>query len=261
MCPQHYNNSVIFKLLQWNCCGYYPRLERLQVILTSHHPDFIYLQETKFPNTHSPHLKGFNTYNRNYTTHTIASGGAFIFVKNTILTEPLDLNTDLEAIAIQAWTPNKLTICNIYIPPDKIIIESDLSDLVAQLPTPYTLVGDFNAHSELWGSHSTNARGKVIEDLLTSSNLALLNNRQSTHFHVFTGNFSCIDLSLCDSSSFAKYCWNTLKDLHDSDHFPIEISTIGVSPQRLAKVPKNGKLTKQTGQISGIILKQNCSHL
>ncbi len=40
---------------------------------------------------------------------------------------------------------------------------------------PIILCGDFNAHSEVWGLHKSDARGRIIEDLLIAYGLCELN--------------------------------------------------------------------------------------
>ena len=44
-----------------------------------------------------------------------------------------------------------LTVCNVYLPPSLDINFSNLEHLIQQLPAPFVLVVDFNAHSPLWG--------------------------------------------------------------------------------------------------------------
>jgi len=49
-----------------------------------------------------------------------------------------------------------LTICNIYVPPSSVLDEQSLTSLLQQLPPPFILMGDFNAHHLLWGSSKLN---------------------------------------------------------------------------------------------------------
>jgi len=61
------------------------------------------------------------------------------------------LITDFEAIAVSVNLPHiKLTIRNIYIPNNKDFSLDDIERIIKQLPN--SLVGDFNSHSETWGS-------------------------------------------------------------------------------------------------------------
>ncbi len=40
---------------------------------------------------------------------------------------------------------------------------------------PLILAGDFNAHSEAWGSAVSNPRGNIMEDVIVENNLAIVN--------------------------------------------------------------------------------------
>jgi len=64
-------------------------------------------------------------------------------------------------------------------------------------PSPILLLGDFNAHSTLWGCCKTDLRGKMIEDLLLKHNLSILNDGSNTYLHPATGSSSAIDLRYC----------------------------------------------------------------
>ena len=68
-----------------------------------------------------------------------------------------------------------LTVCNLYLPPSLDVNFSDLEHLVKQLPAPFVIVGDFNAHSPLWGDVRQDSRAQVVGKLLNDYNLCLLN--------------------------------------------------------------------------------------
>ena len=76
-----------------------------------------------------------------------------------------------------------LTVCNVYLPPSLDINFSDLEHLIQQLPAPFVLVGDLNAHSPLWGDVRQDSRGKMVEKLLNDYNLCLLNTGEPTYRH------------------------------------------------------------------------------
>ncbi|GFU37160.1 putative RNA-directed DNA polymerase from transposon X-element [Trichonephila clavipes] len=54
-------------------------------------------------------------------------------------------------------------ICCLYLPPNTVIHQHDLNNLVDQLPALFVILGDFNGHSTLWGSAKMNSRGRQIE--------------------------------------------------------------------------------------------------
>ena len=140
-------------------------------------------------------------------------------IHSTVPHRKIDLNTNLQAIAIKASLNKSITICSIYIPPNKRISQNDLEKLLLQLPQPYIICGDFNGHCELWGYSDTNDRGKILEDFITENNLCLFNSNQHTYLHPGSGCFTAIDLSVCHPSLYLE--WKVYEDSHGSDHFPI----------------------------------------
>lgn len=88
---------------------------------------------------------------------------------------------------------------------------SEIEDLVDQLPSPFIVMGDFNAHSLLWGSQDVNSRGKTVERLLTELDLALLNDGSPTYFHSPTQSFTAIDLSICSIRSHLGCFWKPFR--------------------------------------------------
>lgn len=71
----------------------------------------------------------------------------------------------MQANAIIIKTPEvyqtPTTICSVYNPPHQNITVDELSNLFSQLPHPYTVTGDINAHSPIWDSSYFNNRGKL----------------------------------------------------------------------------------------------------
>lgn len=142
-------------------------------------------------------------------------------VKECCQNKLIPLNTELQALAIQVSLQFKLTICNIYIPPNTKLILRDLENIIKQLPTPYILCGDFNAHNILWGSDSISTKGRLIETLLDNHGLLLHNDGSYTHFSSATGTFSAIDITLSSPTIGSIITWRVHNDLCSSDHFLI----------------------------------------
>lgn len=73
------------------------------------------------------------------------------------------------------------------------------------------------------GIKKTNERGATIEQILTNSDIILLNTGTATRLNSNTGDFSSIDLTFADPNTALQCTWETLDYLYDSDHFPIKI--------------------------------------
>ena len=128
----------------------------------------------------------------------------------------------------------------IYIPPHSSPDRHSIENLLHQLPPPYILLGDFNAHHPLWGSQKHNPKGILIENILLNNNITLLNHKNPTYIHPATGSLSSIDLTLCSPTIALNYTWSTEDDTHGNDHFPIIIS----SEQAVFNIRENWKLNK-----------------
>ena len=164
-------------ILQWNIRGLRPNYTELDLLLKNLDPAVVCLQETKLSQNQNDYsIKRFSSYHFINQNCQIACGGTSIFIRNTILHRQIILNTNLQAIAIRATLQKPITICSLYLPPHFNPTLKDLKNLIHQLPTPFLLVGDFNAHSPLWGGTSTNTKGKLLEDILLQCHLCLFNN-------------------------------------------------------------------------------------
>ncbi|GBM97610.1 hypothetical protein AVEN_165868-1 [Araneus ventricosus] len=117
-----------------------------------------------------------------------------------------------------------ITICSLYLPPHQTVHQTELNNLISQLPSPFLILGDLNGHSPLWGGTETNSRGRQIEQLLADHNICLLNNNEKTHFHLSTQTFHSIDLALCTPALLPFLNLTADDNLHNSDHFPLIIT-------------------------------------
>ena len=213
------------KIIQWNCRGLKTKFEEICVLQQEENPSVFCLQETFLKTVDNISLKGFNSYHHIHTDCQKPSGGSSIFVKSSCPQRKINLNTELQAIAISVTLDREITICSVYIPPSFSLKIEHLDSLLKQLPSPYLLLGDFNGHNILWGSKENNSRGELIENFITNNDICLMNDKSNTYMHDPTGSFSSIDLSLCHPSLFLDFNWSVCKDQHHSDHFPIVIKS------------------------------------
>ena len=122
----------------------------------------------------------------------------------------------------------------IYPPVDRFNI-ADLEHLLAQLPKPFIIMGDFNSHSNVWGCRDTDQKGRIL-DVINRNILLLYNNNSYTYLHPGTGTYSAKDLTLADASIFLDYSWKVHDDTCGSDHFAIILENS--SPELDDKIPR-----------------------
>ena len=191
------------------------------------------LQETKLPADRSDFkIRGYQAHHLIHTDGQIACGGVSVLVGNTIPHRKVQLTTRLQAIAVRSTLHRPITICSVYISPNRSLELAELHNLLGQLPTPFIITGDFNAHSPLWGNTDTNQRGLCVEKLLLESDVYLANGTAATHVNQATLHTSSIDLTLCDPILVPELSWSVQADLNGSDHFPVSIlmTPPGISP-------------------------------
>jgi len=214
-------------ILQWNCRGIGANFNDLKLLL-SKGVQVACLQETRLPPNTKFSVKHFSTYNFNPNSLSDSlptPGGITILVHTSIPHSIVPITSNLQVQAVRISLNYTLTICNIYVPPSSVLDEQSLTSLLQQLPPPFILMGDFNAHHPLWGSSKLNLRGQVVENVLLHNNISILNSKQSTYIHPATGSLSNIDLTLCSPSIAIDFSWNLQSDTYGSDHFPILLST------------------------------------
>ena len=72
----------------------------------------------------------------------------------------------------EAHSPRqKLTICNLYSPPNKAIN----LQILQPNSEDWMIVGDFNSHSPSWGYPSLDAKGEEVKHWIVSNRLVLIN--------------------------------------------------------------------------------------
>uniref|UniRef100_A0A1B0GPH6 Endonuclease/exonuclease/phosphatase domain-containing protein n=1 Tax=Phlebotomus papatasi TaxID=29031 RepID=A0A1B0GPH6_PHLPP len=81
--------------------------------------------------------------------------------------------------------------------------------------------GDFNAHSELWGSLVTNSRGNSLQNWIEASNLVVLNDGRPTRLACPPVSSSAIDVTLVSARGAMSWKWAVCEDPLGSDHIPI----------------------------------------
>ncbi len=216
-------------------------------------PSIFCLQETHLSPPRSIHFRGFTPYRVDVDDGLRAHGGVTTLVQDSLHSAEIPVHTDLQTVCVRVYLPSlSLTVCNIYIPPRQTVSVDDLLSLINQLPTPFLVVGDVNAHSPLWGSSRTCQRGAILESVIDTMNLAILNTGEPTHFAVATNSSTAIDVALCSSSLATAMRWTILEDLYEATITP-RLSTLIIFAV-VVHGPLNGSCDELTGRHSKIML-------
>lgn len=209
-------------IVQWNCRGLRHKIDEILLIIKDYNPTAFCVQETLLKENESISIKNYTCYNNTPPiVNGKVSGGAGILVRNDTPHTELKLNTPLQATAIQITIQKQITLCSIYLPPKSNLNQKDLDNLMTQLPSPYLILGDFNAHNRLWGCSTNDKKGLAIEKFIDRHNICYLNDKSPTHIDAKNLTPSAIDLSFCHPSLFLDFSWGVGEELYGSDHYPI----------------------------------------
>ena len=222
-------SRTTYDIMQWNCRGFGANKEELCQLAHSYSPSIICLQETFLSDSQTT----INPYISHHCFSVSANtgrpiGGSSILVHHTLPHSRIQINTDLQAVACRVELQKNITICSVYIPPNFDFSIQQLQDLFDQLPSPVLLLGDFNAHSELWGNGREDRRGSLLETFISNNSLCLFNDESPTYCHPASGSLTSIDLSISDAVIFPDFSWSVHNDLCGSDHFPIFLQCRGL---------------------------------
>jgi hypothetical protein len=218
-------------IVQWNCRGLRANYNDLLLLLSNVEPVACCLQELLIDDNYTLGNRQYNLFSTlPPQSSNRPTGGVGILVRKATPHSQLTVNTPLQAVACRISIHRPITVCSVYLPPNSSWAQADLQALVAQLPGPVLLLGDFNAHHTLWGCSSTDSKGKEIADFLLSSNLCLCNDKRSTYIHPATGSRSTLDLAMCDPALYLDFDFSVYADSCGSDHFPVILKASTTSP-------------------------------
>lgn len=168
------------------------------------------------------------------------SSGVSLGIDRNVPHQFLDVRSPLQCVAARVEWPTAATFASLYVCREdgQAEIKDKLDDLIAQLPSPVVLLGDFNAHSQLWGGSHIDHRGRAIEELLGKHKLIVLNDGKHTRVDPRDGRTSAIDLSIVSETIATDFVWSVDVDTRESDHYPLFLHSADHKRGRLSKRPR-----------------------
>lgn len=205
-----------------------PKIDYLREIIREKDPIGLVLQELKLPYDSNFDIKGYKSFLKTQKVQEgeNAQGGVGIWIKNKIPAHRVELKTSLQAVAVSVMMHRRVTVCSIYLPPNKIITRQEIEGLIKELPKPFLLLGDANAHNKLWFDSRDDSRGKIIQKIVEDMDIFLLDEATNTHFSRAHGTESHIDLSICSLDLLQDFSWTADRYFRTSDHAPIYIECL-----------------------------------
>lgn len=217
----------MFEILTWNCRSLYSKLSYFKIRLYAEKPHIACLTETWIKENRLPTFINYTCYFK--CRQDRPGGGIAILIRNDLNASQVTLNEfqhgklEIQAVTIYG-NGNKLNIMNIY-NPNEIISFAEYDHYFGQLDEMKIIVGDFNAHHNLWDTQSTeNSSGHNLADILFNEpGLCLLTPVNfPTYYNVPNRKFSTLDLSIISVDLYNSANIKIGKDL-GSDHAPVHI--------------------------------------
>jgi len=221
------------RLIQWNCQGISTSKEDLLKLIDQYKPLVIAIQETFLGNDFMITLPGYNAIVKQGHYNNRFHGGVVLFIHNDCPYTRLDIDSQYQIVAARVSVNRMqcITVASVYIPGREAISIETMNALLDTLPQPRMLLGDFNAHHGMWGTQRTSRRGEVLEQLLATRNLNILNDGSVTH----TSGTS-IDLSLVSPVISTYASWYVYPSPLSSDHYPVIITLEGEGHSELPEL-------------------------
>jgi len=140
-------------------------------------------------------------------------------------------SVEFQAISLYCSLDSLVLIINLYRHPNSRTPSIFYSNLfTATSAYKYSLIiGDFNAHHQVWGDTRVDRQRDAIVRACDSHNLIILNDGLPTFISSSGHTSTTIDLSIA-SRDFGLASVSTFQDLYGSDHFPVSISVASTSP-------------------------------
>ena len=210
-------------IIQWNIRGLRYNNRDFDILMNGHQPDVICLQETTLeqnPQLSHYQCANYDCYHKSLRNpDQLPCGGVSIYIKKGLYHKSVQIDSHLQVVAVQVTLGGApITILAVYIPGNNNLTTRDLSHLMRNIKGQILILGDFNGHNYLWGSHDVDRRGEVIETFTDKHNLCVLNDGthtyprpQAQHVNKPT---SAIDLTISTPGLALRSAWEVLPDTH-----------------------------------------------
>ena len=244
MAPKSRNSP--FRVAHINVRSLHPRLEELGFLAQEHSLDVLAVQETWLKPGQKVSVPGF-FWIGDCRSQGKGGGTGFLVSNKVVVRRRADLaRRGLEATWIEVLRSGGSSDCvlvgSVYIPPRRLDCLRVLEGVVSGLDSRSSIMvlGDFNAYSTAWGAHTTNSAGRVLEEVLVSGRLCVVNDpscetiwspsrRGKPHFPDLTLVSSAVRSTVLD--------WRVCDDV-GSDHLPVMMEC-GVCVRQYGKVMRS----------------------
>ncbi|KAJ8931004.1 hypothetical protein NQ314_016139 [Rhamnusium bicolor] len=178
-------------------------------------------------NTSRVSIEKDNLINKNKKRFKIKQLIRIAIKKENLLGRPALLN-----LGLVKWKAEKVKM-------EKDIAKRYESRIISNSSDKKIVMGDFNAHHQIWGCEINDSYGNQLLDAIDSQNLILINDGSPTRISRPHERKSAIDLTLCSPKLFSDLSWKIFQDNAGSDHLPILVEYNNTC--EIKKIPPKSK--------------------
>lgn len=218
------NNNRHIKIAHLNIQSVRNKIDKLKHFVASHGIDIMSLNETFLKPSYSISIPSYNIVRLDRKKR--KGGGVCFIIHESIPYDLLSLNLnesdEITAIELPTVLVNgkKLVIASYYNPPN-LTVKIPILDQLFSYSQNVILLGDLNAHHEIWLSSKRNESGRIVAAYIEHNDLVLANTLMPTFQPLHNPTYTAIlDLSIMSEPvSLNVLAFYTSDSLH-SDHIP-----------------------------------------
>lgn len=224
-------------ILQWNARSLVAHQMELKnyLLSTQTRPSLVCVQETFLKPNKTIKFPGY-AIERNDREGNMSGGGVATLIAEGLSYAVVEAPAGVEALSIRINLTSRksITVTNLYHPPGKPLNSEKLQRIFETKNN--IIVGDFNSHSSLWGSSTTDANSRLIEELLEEYHMTTLNTGEGTFIKPCSEGYSPLDLTIVPMDLAVRARWEVLQDSLGSDHLAV-LTTFNAKPVLQDKAP------------------------
>lgn len=220
--------------IQWNCRSIRHKKHEICFLINKYKPSILAISETWLRPGSRFRVPGYSCLRDDSDN---GWDGCALLVKNPLSYSSIPLPQHSLGLNIVAARALDFTFVSLYIPHPNSSYILEVDSILSSLSGPLVVMGDFNCHHTLWGSHFCDPYSPRVLNMLDNYNLCLMNDGSPTRRTFPSQNPSSVDRTLVSSSLASRLEWSVLSRSHGSDHLPILLTFSSVTPISPTSLP------------------------